>query len=179
MAMLPRQSLPRIWMMTDERQGSGVVGAVRNLPQGGGVVFRHYSLAEAERRALFDEVLAEARGRGLTVLLGGLRSEGELWGADGGHGWGSGRGLRSVSVHNLREMRLAEAEGADLLFVSPVFPTRSHPGGKVLGPHRFAQLAAQARRPVIALGGVTQVNAGKLLRLGAYGWAGIDAWTPA
>jgi thiamine-phosphate pyrophosphorylase len=75
-------------------------------------------------------------------------------------------------------VRRAEAEGADLLFVSPVYPTRSHPGGKTLGPRRFAQLAEQARRPVIALGGVTRANAPKLMRLGAYGWAGIDAWTP-
>jgi thiamine monophosphate synthase len=47
-----------------------------------------------------------------------------------------------------------------------------------LGPRRFARLAGLARRPVIALGGVTHANAPKLLRLGAYGWAGIDAWTP-
>lgn len=165
-------------MMTDERQGAGVLGAVRNLPEGAGIVFRHYSLPEAERRALFDRVLGEAKRRGLAVLLGGSRGKAGLWGADGWHGWGDGGGLRSVSVHDLREVRRAEAEGADLLFVSPVYPTRSHPGGKTLGPRRFAQLAEQARRPVIALGGVTRANAPKLMRLGAYGWAGIDAWTP-
>lgn len=166
-------------MMTDERQGEGVIGAVGNLPGGAGIVFRHYSLAEAERRTLFEQVLAEARGRGLTVMLGVSGGKAELWGADGWHGWENGEGLRSVSVHNLRELRRAEAEGAALLFVSPVFPTQSHPGGKTLGPRRFARLAGQARRPVIALGGVTQANAPKLMRLGAYGWAGIDAWTPA
>jgi thiamine-phosphate pyrophosphorylase len=176
--MTSRQSLPRVWMMTDERQGAGLLGAVRNLPRGAGLVFRHYSLAEEARRALFEEVAAEARERGLRVLLAGSRVDAERWGADGWHGWGKGGGLRSASVHDLHQMRQAEAEGAALLFVSPVFATRSHPGGRTLGPRRFARLAGLARRPVIALGGVTHANAPKLLRLGAYGWAGIDAWTP-
>jgi thiamine-phosphate pyrophosphorylase len=176
--MTPRQSLPRLWMMTDERQGAGLFPAIRSLPPGAGLVFRHYSLAEGPRRTLFEAVAAEARARGIVVLLGGPRGEAEGWGADGRHRWGSGEGLRSMSVHNHREMRRAEAEGAALLFVSPVFATRSHPGGAVLGPRRFAALASSARRPVIALGGVTHANAPKLLRLGAYGWAGIDAWTP-
>ena len=176
--MVTRQSLPRLWMMTDERQGEDVIAAVENLPRGAGIVFRHYSLASDARRELFDRVLRAARGQGMRVLLAGSPGEAELWGADGWHGWGNGGGLRSVSVHSLRELRRAEAQGAALLFVSPVFATRSHPGARFLGTRGFARLAAQARRPVIALGGVTYANAPKLLRLGAYGWAGIGAWTP-
>jgi thiamine-phosphate pyrophosphorylase len=76
----------------------------------------------------------------------------------------------------VRELRLAEAAGARLLFLSPLFATRSHPGAAALGPRRFAELAARARRPVIALGGVTQKHVPLVQRLGAYGWAGVDAW---
>jgi thiamine-phosphate pyrophosphorylase len=154
-----------------------VLPAVRRLPPGAGIVFRHYSLAEAARRSLFERVQAQARRQGLTLLLAGSRSTALSWGADGWHGWEEGEGLRSAPVHDLRELRRAEAGGAALLFLSPVFETRSHPGAASLGPRRFAQLAAMARRPVIALGGVTPAHAPKLLRLGAYGWAGIDAWT--
>ena len=175
--MTPRQSLPRIWLLTDERQGDFVVAAVGRLPSGAGIVFRHYSLAQGPRRSLFDQVHAQARRQGLTLLLAGPPSTALSWGADGWHGWEEGEGLRSAPVHNLRELRRAEAGGAALLFVSPIFPTRSHPGAATLGPRRFAQLASRARRPVIALGGVTRANASKLMRLGAYGWAGIDAWT--
>jgi thiamine-phosphate pyrophosphorylase len=175
--MTPRQSLPRIWLLTDERQGDLVLDAVRRLPAGAGIVFRHYSLAEGPRRLLFEQVQAQARRQGLTLLLAGSRSTALSWGADGWHGWEAGEGLRSAPVHNLRELRRAEAGGAALLFLSPVFQTRSHPGAATLGPRRFAQLAAMARRPVIALGGVSPANAPKLLRLGAYGWAGIDTWT--
>ena len=154
--------------------GGELLDAVGRLPPGGGILFRHYSLAEHERRLLFDAV--RSRANGATILLAGPPELAHAWGADGWHGWHAGAGLRSASVHDLGEMRRAEAGGATLLFVAPVFPTRSHPGAPALGPRRFAILARQARRPVIALGGVTHANAPKLLRLGAYGWAGSDAW---
>lgn len=172
-----RHSLPRVWLVTDERQGERVVEAVGRLPVRAGILFRHYSLPQPTRRALFDRVAAAARPRGATILLAGTARLAWEWGADGWHGWDEARGLRSASVHNLRELRRAEAGGAALLFVSPVYPTRSHPGAATLGPRRFALLSARARRPVIALGGVRQENAPKLLRLGAHGWAAVDAWS--
>lgn len=110
------------------------------------------------------------------VLLAGPSALATDWGADGWHGPGRGPGLHSRSVHDLGEMRRAEADGASLLFLSPVFPTRSHPGAVTLGPRRFAELTDLARRPVIALGGVTPDRARTLTRLGAHGWAAVDAW---
>jgi thiamine-phosphate pyrophosphorylase len=139
------------------------------LPTGAGIVFRHYSLPAAERRALWDRVRLLARRRGLTLIVAGQ----VLPGANGSHNRRGG-GLRTWSAHNLREIRAAERAGADIIFLSPVFSTRSHPGAPALGPGRFALLAHQTRVPVIALGGM---NAEKARRLGgAYGWAGIDAW---
>jgi thiamine-phosphate pyrophosphorylase len=78
-------------------------------------------------------------------------------------------------VHSLREIRQAERAGAELLFLSPVFPTRSHPEAKSLGRLRFALLARQTKLPVVALGGMSGQRAKALS--GAYGWAAIDAWS--
>jgi thiamine-phosphate pyrophosphorylase len=167
-----RQSPPRLWMMTDERQGEGLLAALERLPTRAGVVFRHYSLPHEERRALFDRVRSIARARGLVVIVAGA----PLPGADGVHGR-RGAGLNTASAHSLRELKAAERNGADLVFLSPVFATRSHPGAKPLGARRFALIAHQARVPIIALGGM---NAEKARTLGgAYGWAGIDAWNAA
>jgi thiamine-phosphate pyrophosphorylase len=63
------------------------------------------------------------------------------------------------------------------VFLSPVFPTRSHPGARALGRVRFGLIAQQARIPVIALGGMDARKGRSLRALGAYGWAGIDAWS--
>ena len=178
--MTRRQPLPRLWLMTDERQGEALWAALERLPRWSGVVFRHYGLADDARRALFRDVRRVARRRDLLLLLAGTDAEALAWGAHGSHGLGPrsspGR-VRSAPAHDLAEIRAAERAGADFVFLSPVFPTRSHPGAEPLGPHRFAALACATSLPVIALGGMDE-NRVRGLR-GAYGWAGIDAWTAA
>lgn len=168
------QPLPRQWLMTDERLGDALLRAVERLPPGGGIVFRHYSLAEERRRALFEQVQRAARARRLLLLLAGPADQARAWGADGSHGRGPGEGLRSAPAHSFTEIRQAEEAGAALIFLSPVFATRSHPDASPLGPARFAELAWSTRLPVIALGGMNSERARALS--GAHGWAGIDAW---
>ena len=163
-----RQPLPRLWLMTDERQREGLWAALERLPKGSGVVFRHYGLVPAERRKLFERVRRVAKRRRLLLLACGKGLRG-----DGVHG-ARGGGLRSASAHSLRELKAAERSGAKLVFLSPAFPTRSHPGTRALGPVRFGLIAGQARVPVIALGGVDERKARRLPHI--YGWAGIDAW---
>jgi thiamine-phosphate pyrophosphorylase len=160
-------------MMTDERQGDGLFDAIRRLPEAAGIVFRHYSLPEVARRDLFERVREAAPG---PVLLGGPAEQALAWGADGSHGRGAGRGLRSAPVHDQAQIRAAERNGADLLFLSPVFATNSHPGARALGLARFAWLARRTLLPVIALGGMNPARGRRLASFGAYGWAGIDAW---
>ena len=167
--MPARQPLPRLWLLTDERLGERLFDAVARLPEGAGVVFRHYSLEEDERRALFDGVRAAHPG---LLLLAGPAELAPMWGADGSHG--RHQGAVTAPAHDLAELRMAEAVGAHLVFLSPVFPTRSHPDGPVLGADGFAALAAQTSLPVVALGGMNAARAKALS--GAYGWAGIDAW---
>jgi thiamine-phosphate pyrophosphorylase len=176
--MQRRQPLPRLWLMTDERQGETLWNALRRLPRDSGIVFRHYSLPPADRRALFGEVRKMARRRGLLLLLAGAPGEALAWGADGSHGTGprSGAGrLRSAPAHDLAGLRAAERSGVDFVFLSLVYPTRSHPGAPALGPRRFDALARATRLPVIALGGMDALKARGLHE--AYGWAGIDAWS--
>ena len=80
----------------------------------------------------------------------------------------------SKSVHSLEDAEATARIGASLVFVSPVFATRSHPGAPALGLDRAKRLAEAAGAPAIALGGM---NARRFAELeGFYGWAGIDAW---
>lgn len=179
--MRRRQPLPRLWMMTDERQGDGLFAAVETLPRGAGIVFRHYGVVGAERRRLFDRVRSQASKRGLLLMLGGDPPLASAWGADGSHGLARGKAsaphlLRSASVHNRSELQAATRAGADFIFVSPVFDTSSHPGAKPLGRLGFGRLASQSRMPVIALGGMSAAHARRLAGFNIYGWAAIDAW---
>jgi len=64
----------------------------------------------------------------------------------------------SVSCHNAEELDQADACRADFALLSPVFPTRSHPGAPHLGIEQFQQLASAAALPVVALGGIDTNN---------------------
>ncbi|MDF7777921.1 thiamine phosphate synthase, partial [Sphingomonas sp. AOB5] len=84
-----------------------------------------------------------------------------------------GRGLTMASAHSRREAIAAIRRGADALFVSPVFATRSHPGAPALGRVRFGLMVQGLGVPVIALGGM---NARRMRGLPAHGYAAIDSW---
>jgi thiamine-phosphate pyrophosphorylase len=74
----------------------------------------------------------------------------------------------------MAQLRAAERAGVDLIFLSPLFATRSHPGARPLGPFRFAAIARRASMPVMALGGVHPRHSGAIRRLGAAGFGAID-----
>ena len=180
MAMPHRQPyktlrLPKIWLMTDPRLGDGLLVAVRKLPARSGVVFRHYQLIADERLALFRKIQRICRQRGHVLVLAGQ----DDWRADGVHGRARFRPTQilTMPVHSLREIRDAQKLGADLMFLSPVFSTRSHPGARGLGRMQFSRLSRLAgSAKVIALGGVTRNKAQTTPSHIAYGWAAIDAF---
>ncbi|MBX7532723.1 thiamine phosphate synthase [Qipengyuania sp. 1XM1-15A] len=167
--MTTRQSLPLLWLLSDARNDAGLEEALRALPRGSGFVFRHYHLDPAQRRARFDELAKIARSFGHTVILSGD----EDWGADGSYGPPErlDRGLKLATAHNGDEIEQAVAAGADAIFLSPVFPTASHPGARTLGVYGFQVLAQQSPVPVIALGGM---NAKRAVELDWPRWGAID-----
>ncbi|NML11782.1 thiamine phosphate synthase [Sphingobium sp. AR-3-1] len=178
-----RKKLPALWLMTDERvDAAALLAAAARLPKGrGGIVFRHYRTEPAQRRALFAALRSIARRRRLMLLLAGAARDAAAWRADGAHGRDGRRTVRplvrSRAVHDAREAVAARRAGADICFVSPLFPTRSHPGAGALGRVRFAALARQVDAPVLALGGVRGLHSVMLSMIGANGWAAIDGLT--
>ncbi len=174
-----RQTLiPPIWLVSDARNDAGLEAALASLPRGSGLIFRHYHLSEAQRRARFEVLKRLAKLRGHWVVLAGDARMARSWGADGAYGDAAAlaRGpacLRLVTAHSLRD--LSRAKRADAVMLSPVFATRSHPGAPSLGAVRFLMLAHQSPTPVLALGGMTAKRARGLR---CHGWAAIDGLVP-
>lgn len=165
-----------VWLISDARNDAVLEQVLRRLPRGSGLVYRHYHLGDPERRARFAVLARAARRRGHCVVLSATAREARRWGADGAYGSPArlARGpatLRLATVHSLRELAAAHRARADAVLLSPVFPTRSHPGARMLGPLRFRLLAARALVPVIALGGMT---ARRARHAGAARWAAIQ-----
>ena len=152
------QTLPLLWLLSDARNDARLEAALARLPHGSGFVFRHYHLPASERRSRFDTLARLARQHGHVVVLAGY----DDWGADGVYGERRGIGLHLAAAHDGTELQAAMARAADAVFLSPVFPTQSHPGGPTLGVHGFHVLAQQASVPVIALGGMTAARANEL-----------------
>jgi thiamine-phosphate pyrophosphorylase len=175
--MSPRHPLPQIWLMTDERIAD-LPGSIARLPKGSGIVFRHYSLNSRERRALFEQVRVLARRSRHFLLLADTPGCARAWGADGAHDRSRLRsqGLRSASAHDLVELNAATRAKADLIFVSPVFSTRSHPGSRTLGRLGLAAIASRSQVRIIALGGMNARKAKILTKSRIHGWAAIDAF---
>lgn len=175
------RTIPGQWLFTDERLGGDrpddpLWRALARLPRGAGIVFRHYGWAPARRVALLHRIEQLARRRGLIVVSSRIRPASGGVHRPGGSRALARRGLVTASAHDARALRAAFAAGADLVFLSPVFATRSHPGAPALGPVRFGLIVRGAPGPVIALGGMTAVRARRLAALGAAGHAAIDGW---
>lgn len=153
-AMQRRHNLPREWLFTDERMGGELWPALRRLPRGSGVVVRHHDAPI--RDELVKRIRRIACARGLLVV-----DE-----ADGG----------VARVHDSAELRKALTRNVPLIFVSSLYPTRSHPDRAPLPRMRAATLARLARRQLFALGGMDSKRFRTVEPLGFAGWGGIDAW---
>lgn len=158
---------------------------LRRLPIGSGVILRDYT--RTDRADWAARLVALGRSRQLTVLVAGdmrlalaVRAGGVHWPR-----WHAGPGpartgaalrpqgwTETASAHNLRELLFAARAGVSGVFLSPLFPTLSHPGDPALGAVRGAALAGHCPLPVFALGGVDAVTAA---RLHGGGWAGFGA----
>jgi thiamine-phosphate pyrophosphorylase len=178
-AMRGRQTLPDLWLISDERNDAGLEHALRQLPRGSGFIYRHYHLDPEERVARWFALRDVARARGHLTILADSALTALEWGADGIYGapralWPTRALITLATAHDLADIALANLKRADVVLLSPVFPTRSHPRARTLGPARFRLMAAHARMPVIALGGMTPHSA---RRLGWARWAAIDGLT--
>lgn len=76
------------------------------------------------------------------------------------------------SVHTLTEAKQREAEGADFITYSPIYPTLSKPGyGPAVGLEELQKVTGTINIPVFALGGITSERVSECLDAGAYGVA--------
>jgi len=163
--------LPPLVLMTDDERLPDPLATAKALPRGSLIVLRvrdHARRAELAGKLLpLPHVLLVANDAAFAVGIG----------ADGIH-------LSEANAHHAARLRAlhprwlitAAAHGKphdgpfNALFLSPIFPTQSHPGAPALGAARANMFAQQSRIPVYALGGITPANA-RLLR----GFVGIAA----
>lgn len=150
------------------------------------VQLREKEMSRDEFRVLARRVVALAHAHGAKVMLNGDVELAQETGADGVQL--TGRQLEELrerpvldwcaaSCHSAEELRRAEKLGCDFVMLSPVLPTKSHPGAPHLGWESFAAIAAGASLPVYALGGLMHADMETAWQHGAHGIALLrQAW---
>jgi 8-oxo-dGTP diphosphatase len=133
----------------------------------GAIALLHGSPAEAERLGFDGVHLSHAELMATTGLPA------TLW--------------RAASCHDAVSLRRAVELGCDLVTLSPVQPTASHPGAAVLGWDGFSALLDAAgllpdqpfgfRPRVYALGGLGPADLAQARSHGAHGIAAIRGWS--
>jgi len=163
--------LPPLALMTDDERLPDPVPAAKALPRGSLIVLR------ARDRVRRAELASALRTLPHLLLIANDAALAARIGADGVHfSEANARGAARIRAEHSGWLITAAAHGRpadgpfDALFLSPIFPTPSHPGGATLGPARANALASQSRTPIYALGGITPANA-RLL----HGFVGIAA----
>ena len=176
------RQIPCLWFFTDPVRTPDPLAVVRRLPKRAAVVYRAFGADDADVTAMALRRLTRARG--LLLLIGADDALARRVGADGVHlperlaghigrlKRGQPKWLVSAAAHG--HAAILRARNADAIVVSSVFSSRSPSAGAALGPQRFTWLARTVRTPVIALGGVSNKNAPRLLSTGAAGLAAID-----
>jgi thiamine-phosphate pyrophosphorylase len=152
-----RHRLPPLWLFTDRARLPNPTAAIVQLPRGlAGVILRDGGQAAAARARRIARlcrqrrlVLAVAANPRLAAQLGaGLHLRG------GRRIAGPRPRFVTSSAHDTVELVRARRAGAAVIFLSPVFPTASHPSQQPLGTIRWAARAAPLRHSMGALGGL-------------------------
>lgn len=128
------------------------------------VQIREKEMDPAGLEAFARKVVERCHAHGARVMINGDIQLARNTGADGVH-LQTARflGLQTAPVtdmlwaascHNREELLQAARLGADFAVLSPVLPTRSHPGAPVLGWEGFRMAVRDLPMPVYALGGM-------------------------
>ncbi len=150
--------------------------------------FRQPQLSEQLQRAWYEHALAFCQNHNMQLMFNG---EPDNLPVNGLHHWHcaawrlsdllarpvAADALFSVSCHNLHELQQAAALQADFALLSPVAITKHYSSEDCLGWEGFAELAASVSLPVYALGGLQRADLSRALQTGAFGIAGIAAYS--
>ncbi len=150
------------------------------------IQIREKGWARADLRELALRAIEMAHAAGARVLLNEDIALAKEVGADGVQLTGAQLAackvrpdieLCGASCHNLEELQHAAALELDFALLSPVLPTKSHPGAAHLGWDAFANMVMTSAIPVYALGGLQQEDMEEAWQHGAHGIALLrQAW---
>jgi thiamine-phosphate pyrophosphorylase len=176
--------------VNDPSRGRGHVAVARAALEGGAQVIqlRDKNATTRQLLAWADEIRVLTSQAGALFLVNDRLDVALAAGADGVHlgqddmpidaarKIAGKKMIIGISATNLAEAIAADAAGADYLGVGPIFATPSKDdAAPTIGLEGLRQMRAAITAPLIAIGGVSAINASQILAAGADGLAVISA----
>jgi thiamine-phosphate pyrophosphorylase len=177
---------PPLLLITDRQQARWPLVEVAEHAITAGcrwISVRERDLSEKDQIGLVRKLLPIARRHGAMVSLHGDPTLANAAKADGVHLTARSNPIAArkllgvdkligVSIHTVTEAEAIDPGVVDYAIVGPAFETASKPGyGPAIGRKGLAVLAAAARVPVLAIGGVNATRASEVLAAGPAGIA--------
>ena len=173
---------------TDRKRCADLILAIRNLPKNSTVIFREYDLEIKEREEMARKIIKICREKNHKILIGKNLALARKLRADGVHF--SDRDklpvqifnrknlprefILSFACHNFLSVLKSHQIKADIIFISPIFTTKSHPNVSPLGLAQLSKIIRMSKIPIFALGGVNKQNIRILQKVGAQGFGGVE-----
>ena len=151
------------------------------------ISLREKDLSEDEQITLFRTLLPIASRHGARVSLHGEAALAKAANADGVHLSARSNPIAArellgthklvgVSIHTVTEAERIDPGIVDYAIAGPAFETASKPGyGPEIGRKGLAEIAAAARVPILAIGGINATRAAEVLSVGPTGIAVMGA----
>ena len=177
---------PPFLLITDRRQARRPLPDIVHAALAGGcrwISLREKDLSDDEQLALARTLLPMIHRNGASLMLHGEAALARTLGVDGVHlpagsDANAARALLGpeklvgVSIHTVTEAEAIDPNAADYAIAGPAFETESKPGyGPEIGRKGLAEIAAAARVPVLAIGGLNTTRAAEVLAAGPIGIA--------
>ena len=177
---------PPLLVITDRQQARLPLAQVVTTALTAGcrwVSLREKDLSDDEQIALARSLLPIARRHDARLMLHGDAALAEECGADGVHLSAGGNPIMArkmlgpgkligVSIHTVTEAEAIDPGILDYAIAGPAFETASKPGyGPEIGRKGLAEIAAAARVPILAIGGLNATRAAEVLAVGPAGIA--------
>ncbi len=178
------------FFFTDSRKVFNYEETLAKLPKNTFVVIREYDLQNNLRLDFAQKIKKLAQARSLKILVGKDFSLAQNINANGVHFSDYDKlpfsllkknrrkdFIFSLACHSLKSVLRAQKLKPSIIFISPIFPTTSHPKQKNIGIRNLAKIiqTQQSKKPIIAaLGGINLENLKMLRKLKIKSFGAID-----
>ena len=188
------KKLPASVFFTDRAKINNLDLTIKSLPKKSAIIIREYDLDQINREIFARKIISLARGLGLTVLVGKDIALAKKIKADGVHFSDfdklpykffnkktfDKKFIFSLACHNLKSVIKSQKLKPDIIFIAPIFLTKSHLNAKTIGLKNLAKISLKTKNinylktAVYALGGINESNILSIRKLNLAGFAAIS-----